>query len=64
MTEWLITLRYRNGYTTNIYEQFAYETPTKDEIDKLLNQNKRNTSWTDVVYEIPTIIFMQKLYRR
>jgi hypothetical protein len=64
MTEWLITLRYKNGYTINIYEQFTYENPTKDEIDKLLNQNKRNTSWTEVVYEIPTIIFMQKLYRR
>lgn len=64
MTEWLVTLRYKNGYTINIYEQFAYENPTKDEIDKLLNQNKRNTSWADVVYEIPTIIFMQKLYRR
>lgn len=64
MTEWLVTLRYRNGYTINIYEQFVYENPTKDEIDKLLNQNKRNTSWAEIVYEIPTIIFMQKLYRR
>ena len=60
MAEYLVTLRYPDGITGNIYAKFNHKNPTRDEIDKVVREFSYSTN--DFIHNKPTIIFMQKLY--
>ena len=59
MTEYLLALRYNDGLTVNMNAKFVHETPTKDELEKVIYETTYKTAST---YNEPVIIFMQKLY--